>query len=96
MDPIGATLFIGAVCCLLLALTWGGQTYSWGSSRIIGLLVGSGVITLLFCYWLWRRGEVSIIPLRVLRKRSICLGALILFGIGVASQVVRQCSLTLT
>lgn len=88
MDPVGAALFIGAVCCLLLALTWGGQTYAWGSSRIVGLFVGFGAVTALFCFWLWRRGETALIPLRVLRKRSICMGALILFGMGIPSQVV--------
>ena len=59
MDPVGAALFIGAVCCLLLALTWGGQTYAWGSSRIVGLFVGFGAVTALFCFWLWRRDSAD-------------------------------------
>jgi hypothetical protein len=89
MDPIGTVLFIGAVCSLLLVLTWGGQTYSWSNSRIIGLLVGFGLMVCCFCYWLWKRGDLAIIPLRILQKRSICMGALILFAIGILSQVVR-------
>ncbi|KID97562.1 MFS multidrug transporter, partial [Metarhizium majus ARSEF 297] len=28
MDPVGTVLFLGLVCCLLLALTWGGQQYA--------------------------------------------------------------------
>lgn len=88
MDAIGTVLFIGAICCLLLILTWGGQTYQWNSSIIIGLFVGFGLLTLCFCYWLWKQGDLALIPLRVLRRRSICMGALILFSLGISSQVV--------
>ncbi|KAI0017069.1 MFS general substrate transporter [Xylariomycetidae sp. FL0641] len=33
----------------------------------------------------WKQGERAIIPLRVLRKRSICMGALALFALGMSS-----------
>jgi hypothetical protein len=93
MDPIGTTIFLGAVCCLLLSLVWGGQTYPWDDSRIIGLFVGFGLLTICFCYWLWRQGEVALIPLRILRKRSIAMGAVTLFAIGLAMNIVRTCHL---
>lgn len=90
MDPVGTILFCGSVCCLLLVLTLGGSSsYPWNSARCIGLFVGAGVLGLCFCFWLQKRGEVALIPLRVLQKRSICMGALILFGLGMASQTVR-------
>ncbi|KAK4206941.1 cytochrome P450 [Rhypophila decipiens] len=87
MDFPGIILFIGAVFCLLLALTWGGQVYPWSDSRCVGLLVGFGLLSGCFCLGLWKQGEVAIIPLRVLRQRSIWTGALVLFGLGMASQV---------
>ncbi|KAJ5685232.1 hypothetical protein N7536_007851 [Penicillium majusculum] len=48
LDLIGASLLIPAIVCLILALQWGGNTYTWGSSQIIGLFVGSGLLTILF------------------------------------------------
>lgn len=88
MDLVGTTLFLGCVCCLLLVLQWGGQTYPWSDSRCVGLFIGFGVITACFSFWQWRRGDLAIIPLRVLRKRSICMGALVLFFLGMSSLTV--------
>ncbi|KAH7323166.1 MFS multidrug transporter-like protein [Stachybotrys elegans] len=87
IDAIGTILFLGLVCCLLLALTWGGQQYLWSDARIIGLLVAFGVLLILFCYWDWRQGELALIPLRVLRKRSISMGSLVLFSYGLIMYV---------
>lgn len=88
MDAPGLVLFIGAICCLLLALTWGGHTYPWNDQKIIGLFVGFGTIALCFCYWLVRQGELALIPVRVLKKRSVYVGAATLLGFGVISVVV--------
>ncbi|KID62981.1 MFS multidrug transporter, partial [Metarhizium brunneum ARSEF 3297] len=87
MDPVGTVLFLGLVCCLLLALTWGGQQYAWDSSQVIGLCVGFGVLLLSFCTWDWKQGDMALIPLRVLRKRSVGMGAIILFAYGVVMYV---------
>lgn len=88
MDFIGTVLFLGLVCCVLLALTWGGQRYSWSDSRIIGLFTGFGLLTTVFCAWMWRRGDFALIPPRVVRQRSISVGAVALFGIYMAVNVV--------
>ena len=90
LDFLGTILFVGAICCLLLALQWGGETEPWNSSKIIGLFVGSGLLLFLFCYTQWKRGETAIIPLRVLRQRSLLSGALFLFFLGIASIVVSK------
>ncbi|KAH8654969.1 major facilitator superfamily domain-containing protein [Tricladium varicosporioides] len=79
MDPPGALLIIASVCCLLLALQWGGAEHPWSSSRIIGLFVGFGLLLLLFTVVQWKSGENATIPLRVLRQRSVISGALFLF-----------------
>jgi hypothetical protein len=88
MDAPGTTLFLGAVCCLLLVLQWGGQTYPWNDGRCIALFVLFGVATAAFCFVESKRGELAIIPLRVLRKRSILMGSLALFSLGMSSLVV--------
>ncbi|KAL2038880.1 hypothetical protein N7G274_008402 [Stereocaulon virgatum] len=87
MDPIGTLLFLGSICCLLLALQWGGQTIGWQNSRIIGLFVGFGLLIMGFSFLQWRRGDYATIPVRVLRKRSILMGALVLMPLGMSSMV---------
>ncbi|KAJ5167730.1 uncharacterized protein N7482_003324 [Penicillium canariense] len=78
-DLAGTCAFVAATVCLLLALSWGGTTYAWDNARIVALLTLAGV---LFCSFYgierWKKDN-AIIPLRLLRRRSI--GAAILFGI---------------
>ncbi len=88
MDFLGIILFIGSISSLLLALTWGGQTYPWNNSKIIGLFIGFGLLAIVLCFWLWKRGDVALIPFRVLKKRSIFMGALVLFFLGISGQIV--------
>ncbi|KAK8017349.1 MFS general substrate transporter, partial [Apiospora rasikravindrae] len=87
MDLLGLAIFLGAVCCLLLVLTWGGQAYPWGDGRIIGLFVAFGVLTASLIFWLIKQGELALIPLRVLKNRSIYMGSITLVGYGVLSVV---------
>ncbi|KAL8885608.1 MAG: hypothetical protein Q9192_006619 [Flavoplaca navasiana] len=76
MDGLGALTLIGGITCLLLALQWGGQKAPWDSGRIIGLFVGSGVLTTSFGFLHWRLGEHATIPLRILRQRSVSMGSI--------------------
>ncbi|KAI1130117.1 MFS general substrate transporter [Nemania abortiva] len=85
MDAVGTLLFLGAVVSLLLVLQWGGQTYPWSDSRCIGLFVGFGSIATVFGLWEWKQGDTALLPFRILRKRSIHMGALVLFALGMSS-----------
>ncbi|CAH0038141.1 unnamed protein product [Clonostachys solani] len=38
MDVFGALIFTSCICCLVLALQWGGQTKPWKSADVIGCL----------------------------------------------------------
>lgn len=87
LDPLGCLFFVGAVCCLLLALQWGGQSKPWKSSPVIGLLVGSFLLICVFAVIQWKRGEKATIPLRVLRRRSILATAGVLFFLGASTFV---------
>ncbi|GAW25754.1 putative efflux pump antibiotic resistance protein [Rosellinia necatrix] len=87
MDGVGLLLFLGAVTSLLLVLTWGGQAYPWNDQKIIGLIVGFGLLALAFCAWLVKRGDRALIPLKVLKIRSIYVGSVSLLGFGVLSVV---------
>ena len=48
IDFIGAALIIATVVPLLLALTFGGHQYPWGSATVLGLFAGSAVGLLLY------------------------------------------------
>jgi hypothetical protein len=90
MDFIGTILFLGAVCCLTLALQWGGTTRLWRSPTIIALLAVFGILTIGFCAVQYRRRDDALIPVRVLSQRSILVGALFLFFTGMFNYVVSD------
>uniref|UniRef100_A0A093V1Z8 Putative HC-toxin efflux carrier TOXA n=1 Tax=Talaromyces marneffei PM1 TaxID=1077442 RepID=A0A093V1Z8_TALMA len=71
LDLIGFGLLLSAVVCLLLALQWGGNTYAWKSSRIIGLIVGAVLIACIFAFSQWRLGDKATLPPRILKIRTI-------------------------
>lgn len=88
LDPVGALLIIAAVVCLLLALQWGGQSRSWGSSSVVGLLVGFVVILGVFFWTQWRLGDDATLPLWVFTRRSLLAGAAFSFFFSMPSYVV--------
>lgn len=75
LDPLGTVLFLPGVVCLLLALQWGGTTYSWDSGRIIALLVLAGVLLIAFTgVQVWRQEDATTPP-RIIKQRSVAFGA---------------------
>ncbi|MFG2099506.1 MDR family MFS transporter [Micromonospora echinaurantiaca] len=86
IDWLGAGLLVAGVSCLLLALSWGGNEYAWGSGVIIGLLVAGAVLGVLFVLQEARVAE-PILPLRLFRSRTFALAnsagfvlGLVMFG----------------
>ena len=84
LDPVGFILFAPFYVMLLLALEWGGTTYAWDSSRVLGLLIGSLHTLCVFIAWERYIGaETSMLPLPLLRQRIIyssCLTGLFQLG----------------
>ncbi|CAK7225249.1 hypothetical protein SBRCBS47491_005823 [Sporothrix bragantina] len=70
-DLIGLVAFAPAVVMLLMAVQWGGTKFAWSSATIIGLFVGGGVLSILFCLWQWRQGDRAMIPPRLIMERSM-------------------------
>jgi EmrB/QacA subfamily drug resistance transporter len=70
LDFVGAGVMLAATLSLLLALTWGGSTYPWGSVEIIGLLAASVVGWALFGVRLATAAE-PFIPLAVLANSVV-------------------------
>ncbi|GAB3947811.1 MDR family MFS transporter [Micromonospora vulcania] len=86
IDWLGAALLVAAVSSLLLALSWGGNEYSWGSGVIIGLFVAGVVLGALFLLQETRVAE-PILPLRLFRSPTFALAnsaglvlGLVMFG----------------
>src|SRR5580698_9942283 len=69
IDFIGATLIIATVVPLLLALTFGGHQYAWGSLQEIGLFVGSALGLLLYIVN-ERFASDPILPLALFKDRT--------------------------
>ncbi|EMR90742.1 putative mfs toxin efflux pump protein [Botrytis cinerea BcDW1] len=84
LDIIGTIIIIPAVVCLLLALQWGGTTYPWSSAKIIGLLVGSILLFILFVISQIVLGDKGILPPRFFKNRNTLLAYVFafLFGAG--------------
>jgi MFS family permease len=73
LDLIGASIIIPTVVCLLLALQWGGSTYPWKSSKIIGLFIGFGLLASIFIYSQIRLGDKGTLPPRLFKDRNVAL-----------------------
>ncbi len=73
LDVLGAALMMAAAIALMLALTWGGRRYAWGSPQILALLLGSAAWWVLFA-WRVMTAEEPFIPLSVLRDGAMRVG----------------------
>lgn len=76
IDLLGAVFLICAIVCLLLALQWGGTTYSWSSSKVWGCLVGFGLLISVFTIQQFRRGDRATIPPRIFGQRTVLYSCL--------------------
>ncbi len=79
MDLIGTLLILGADVCLIICLQKAGITESWSSSVTIGLLVGFGVLFILFYVAEWRLKEYAMISYRLLRNRVVAVNYIFTF-----------------
>ncbi|KAG4437721.1 hypothetical protein IFR05_006804 [Cadophora sp. M221] len=71
LDLPGFALFAPTCVMLLLAVEWGGVTYSWSSANVIGPLCGSAVLLGIFLFWEGRRGDTAMIPFYLLKNRIV-------------------------
>ncbi|MGI8485409.1 MAG: hypothetical protein ACR2OU_14240 [Thermomicrobiales bacterium] len=63
IDWLGAMDIIGSIVPLLLAFSWAGSEYAWGSVEIIGLLIVAVLFTAFFI-WNETRAELLSVELR--------------------------------
>lgn len=83
LDVGGTVLLLGAAVMFFLALQYADQGIPWKDSNIIGLLTGTGVVTVVFIIWQLWRGEHALIPPSIMFQRSVgfaCLAAFALYS----------------
>lgn len=88
MDPVGTFFFLPCIICLLLALQWGGVTYSWSDARVIVLLVLAGFLFVIFVVVQRWKGDNATVPRRIFVNRSIIAGSWFSFCNGAALQTL--------
>jgi EmrB/QacA subfamily drug resistance transporter len=96
VDYAGAAVLSVAIACLLLACTWGGTTYPWGSAQILGTAIAGVVLTAAFLA-IERRVQEPLLPLALFRERifavstvgGLVVGA-VLFAVSIYVPVFSQ------
>ena len=79
IDFLGALLVSAATICLLLGLTWGSNAiYAWNSTQVIGILIGSGVLYVLF-FIVERFAREPVLPLDLFRNQVFSMALLLSF-----------------
>ena len=83
IDYLGATLLAGFATCVVLATSWGGTTYPWGSGVIIGLFAAS--VVLIVGWWFSARYAAEpVLPLRLFANPVFSVSAGISLAAGFA------------
>ncbi|WP_059051949.1 MDR family MFS transporter [Paenibacillus senegalimassiliensis] len=78
IDYWGSLLMTTTIVPLLLAFSWAGTTYSWGSVQILGLLAASVVSGLLFIF-AESKVENPILPLHLFKNSVVTISNIIGF-----------------
>jgi EmrB/QacA subfamily drug resistance transporter len=83
IDYAGAVLLAAFATSVVLATSWGGTTYAWGSPVIIGLFVAS--VALLLAWWVSARlATEPVLPLRLFRNAVFTVASAIGLAAGFA------------
>jgi len=71
IDYFGSLLSLGAGTLLILPLIWGGITFPWNSSIVLGTLISSPVVFVLFCLWEWKGAKLPIVPMYIFKHVTV-------------------------
>ena len=71
MDPLGTSTIMAAIVCYLLALQWGGVTKAWSDADVIGVLIGFGLLVILFVVVEWWMGDRALMQKSLLGRREV-------------------------
>ncbi|KAF2123486.1 putative efflux pump antibiotic resistance protein [Dothidotthia symphoricarpi CBS 119687] len=48
LDYLGILVLVGGTVCILLGVSWGGNTFAWSDGQVVGCLIGGFVLLVLF------------------------------------------------
>src|SRR4051812_24542140 len=82
IDWLGGVLLSAALATLLLGVSEG-NSWGWGSARVLGLFVASAVLIAVWMRWEWRVGD-PLVDLHLMRRRPVWTTNLTGFAIGFA------------
>jgi MFS family permease len=71
MDLGGTLLLVSAMVCYVLALQWGGISLPWSDSKVIGTLVGFGILLIVYGIVQWRQKERAAMIGRLFRRNVV-------------------------
>ncbi|WP_316525680.1 MDR family MFS transporter [Kitasatospora brasiliensis] len=83
VDYPGIALVAVGAGALILATSWGGNQYAWGSGVIIGLFAGGALALGLFC-WVEVRAAEPMLPMRLFRNPVFTVCSVLSFIVGFA------------
>ncbi|MFE6623397.1 MDR family MFS transporter [Streptomyces sp. NPDC057740] len=83
IDYPGIALVAVGASALILATSWGGNEYAWGSGVIIGLFVGGALALALFC-WAETRAPEPMLPMRLFANPVFAVCSVLSFIVGFA------------
>ncbi|MFF7891639.1 MDR family MFS transporter [Streptomyces sp. NPDC007907] len=83
IDYLGIALVAVGAGALILATSWGGNEYAWGSGVIIGLFVGGALALALFCRVELRARE-PMLPMRLFANPVFTVCSVLSFIVGFA------------
>lgn len=85
MDILGIVTIMSSVICYLLALQKAGITYPWKSAMVIGLLIGSILLFIIFIILQVRLGERAMLVNRLVKDRTVYGGMAFIFFLASSS-----------
>lgn len=83
IDYLGIVLIAVAMTALIMATSWGGTNYGWGSAQIIGLFIAA-VVTLGAFVWVESRARAGILPPRLFRSPVFAVCSVLSWLVGFA------------
>jgi len=83
IDYLGTALLAAGLSAIILATSLGGNSYAWGSTFIIGLVV-AGVLLIAAFMFVERRAAEPVLPPRLLRNRVFSVSGAVGFVVGFA------------
>ncbi|WP_369280726.1 MDR family MFS transporter [Streptomyces bobili] len=83
IDYLGIALVAVGASALILATSWGGNEYAWGSGVIIGLFAGGLLALAGFC-WVETRAQQPMLPMRLFRSHVFTVCSILSFIVGFA------------